>query len=82
VLANQTYIIGFSSFHGTAGRLTEKKYNLQKPKPNSFETWINPTYNYAFIDYAKYNIADSSVRELFFMAGSIKGKQHTSHQTE
>lgn len=79
LLMKQTYIIGFTSYQGTAGRLFEKTYKLEKPKTASFENWINTKYNYAFVDFKEYNSADN---EMFFLSGSIKGKHHTSHRAE
>lgn len=81
-LMRQTYIIGFSSYKGTAGRLFTKTYKLKKPKSGDFENWIDPKYNYAFVDFRKYN-TNSSNKEMFFMSGSIKGNAlHTSHKAE
>jgi erythromycin esterase-like protein len=78
LLLKQTYIIGFTSYQGTAGRLFQKTYKLEKPKSGSFENWINSKYNYAFVNFKEYNSADS---EMFFLSGSIKGNgHHTSHQ--
>ena len=83
LLLNQTYILGFSSLKGTAGRLSQKTYKIQKPGPNSFEHWINPNFEYAFVDFKKYNLANPSGKDLFFMAGSIKGNNHhTNHEAE
>jgi erythromycin esterase len=82
-LMRQTYIIGFCSYQGTAGRLFGKTYKLQKPKSGSFENWINSKYNYAFVNFRTYNIAHPTDKELFNMSGSIKGNgHHTSHQAE
>jgi erythromycin esterase len=80
-LMKQTYIIGFSSYQGTAGRLNRALYKLPKPKAKAFENWISPTYEYAFVDFKKYNQANPSVKEQFLMGGSIKGNgMHTSHE--
>lgn len=82
-LMKQTYIIGFSSYQGTAGRLSEKPYKLSKPKSNSFENWINAKVDFAFVDFSKYNSDGSSFGEKFYMSGSIKGNNHhTTHEAE
>jgi erythromycin esterase len=47
---NNTYIIGFTSYEGTAGRTFDKKYKVSRPKSNSFENWISKDYKYAFVD--------------------------------
>ena len=78
-LNKETYIIGFTSYSGTAGRLSQKKYDLSKPKKNSFENWINKQYDYAFIDFKPYNLNNPAMNEDFYMSGSIKGNMHHSY---
>lgn len=70
---NKTYIIGFTSHEGTAGRIGNKMYNVEKPNANSFENWINKNYDYAFIDFKKYNQLHPNTNEIFFMQGSLTG---------
>lgn len=76
----QTYVLGFSSLQGTAGRLRfEKPYNIPEPKKNSFERWINPEYSYAFTDFKAYN--NNGKDEDFFMSGAVKSRGlHTHHK--
>lgn len=82
-LMKQAYVIGFSSYMGTAGRLFAKTYKLQKPKSGSFESWINPNYNYAFVDFREYNDSNPTGKQMFDLSGSIKGNGlHTSHSAE
>jgi len=52
---NETYIIGFTSYEGEAGRLGFKTYSVRKPKSNGFENWINKSFNYSFVDFKTYN---------------------------
>lgn len=76
-IMNKTYIIGFTSYQGTFGRLTNKEiYRVGKPKKNSFENWIDKEYNYAFIDFKKYNSSNSNSFESFNMSGAVKGGQY------
>lgn len=75
-LADTTYIIGFTSYRGTAGRIGRKKYRIRKPKANSFENWINPDYDYAFTDFKKYRMENPGKNEFFLMSGSVKGNAH------
>jgi erythromycin esterase-like protein len=79
-LANRTYIIGFTSYEGTAGRLFSKTYKIEKPKPNSFENWINPKYSYAFVDFKAFNRKYPLDGEPFYMSGAIKGNRYHSSQ--
>ena len=52
----KTYTIGFNSYQGTTARLTtNKEYTVEKPKKNSFENWVAPSCNFAFVDFTKYN---------------------------
>jgi hypothetical protein len=80
LLMRQTYIIGFSSYEGTAGRLYTKTYKLKKPKANSFENWLNPTYDFAFVDFKKYNAENTREQHAFYMSGAIKVPYHSSQQ--
>lgn len=71
-MAAQTYILGFTSFEGTAGRLTFKNtYRLPKPVANGFERWIRPELPFAFVDFKAYNQANPTSSEIFDMAGAI-----------
>ena len=54
-LNNKTYVIGFTSFDGEAGRIGTKTFAVDKPDKNGFETWINPMFDYAFTDFKKFN---------------------------
>ncbi len=80
---DKTYILGFTSYEGTAGRIFWKKYKIEKPRSNTFETWIDPKLDYVFVDFKKYNLLNPSLNESFYMSGSIKGnEQHTNHQAQ
>lgn len=58
----ETYIIGFVSHNGVTNRLdANQKYDLAKPEKNGFENWINNNFDYAFVDFKKYNNSDSIV---------------------
>lgn len=54
-LMKKTYVIGFTSFNGKAGALGVKQYTVETPRFNSFERWINKSYDYAFVDFKSYN---------------------------
>ena len=73
----QTYTIGFTSFDGTAGRLGSKLKSLvKKPKANSFENWIDKNYNFAFVDFKKFNQDNKGANAAFIM----KGHRHNFNQ--
>jgi erythromycin esterase len=78
LLMNSTYIIGFTSYDGEAGRLGRKDYSITKPRRNGFETWINESYNYAFIDFKRYTKLFPGKTEKFY----LKGLFHISFITE
>lgn len=65
----ETYVLGFTSFEGRAGRLQFKKYELYKPRPGAFERWFDPSLAYAFIDFKGYNTMNSGANEPFIMYG-------------
>ncbi len=75
-----TYIIGFTSYEGTAGRINQKIYKVNRPEKNSLENWINKKYNYAFVDFKKYNSSNSNNQDNFFMSGATKGNSYHKNQ--
>jgi erythromycin esterase-like protein len=54
--ASQTYSIGFTSYTGTAGRLSNllPVCKVQAPEKKSFENWFGKK-DFAFIDFTDYN---------------------------
>jgi len=78
LLMSSTYIIGFTSYDGEAGRLGFKNYSINKPRSNSFENWISEKYDYAFVDFKKYNKIFPNKFESFFM----KGLGHNNFKNE
>lgn len=54
-LNKKTYVLGFTSFDGEAGRIGTKSFPVDKPDKNGFETWINPSFDYAFTDFKSFN---------------------------
>ncbi|MRG43722.1 hypothetical protein GFS24_01285 [Chitinophaga sp. SYP-B3965] len=76
-----TYILGFTSWQGTAGRLGLKTYKVQEPGKKTLESWINPDYEQAFLDFQAYNESRGEEVESFLMAGSLKGNMfHSVHK--
>ncbi|HEX2630234.1 MAG TPA: erythromycin esterase family protein [Chitinophagaceae bacterium] len=68
-LRSQTYVLGFTSGEGKAGRLTVKKtYNVASVKKNSVESWMNGSA-YSFIDLNPYNAQYPLQRKTFWMKG-------------
>jgi erythromycin esterase len=53
--ARQTYVLGFASYQGTAGRLGTATYPVQVPDKNGLETWVPTSMAYGFLDFAPYN---------------------------
>jgi erythromycin esterase len=83
ITLKNTYIIGFTSYGGTAGRLSSKPYKVEKPEKNSFENWIDKRYSYAFVDFKKYNLSNSNNHDNFFMSGATKGNwYHKNHKAQ
>jgi len=77
LLNQQTYIVGFSSKYGTAGRITNPKtYSVVSPAKNSFETWINDDTKYAFIDFKRFRDLNPNSLEYF----NMKGKYHSYNE--
>jgi erythromycin esterase len=65
--ADKVYVLGFASYTGTAGRIGTKNYTLYPPRKNSFETWINEKYKYAYVDFDGYNKIYPNADEYFNM---------------
>jgi erythromycin esterase len=53
--ARQTYVLGFASYQGTAGRLGTATYSVQVPDKNGLETWVPASLAYGFLDFTPYN---------------------------
>jgi erythromycin esterase-like protein len=69
ILLRDTYIIGFTSYRGEAGRLSTKKYTVRKPEPNGFENWINKSYEFSFVSFKKYREEFPGSNETFYLKG-------------
>ena len=54
-MAWQTYILGFTSKRGTAGRIRTDHYQVEPPKEDGFESWIGNDLPYGFIDFKRFN---------------------------
>ena len=81
-LMNKTYIIGFTSYGGTAGRTFEKTYKIQKPKSKGFENWMNKRYKYAFVDFKNYNVLHPSGYNSFYMKCSMTSPYHRDEEAQ
>lgn len=66
---NDTYIIGFTSYDGEAGRLGFPISKVQQPRKNSFETWIPESMEYSFTDFMPFRKAYPEEHSFFFMKG-------------
>lgn len=66
----ETYVLGFTSRDGVAGRLSlQKKFNVQKPENNDFETWFTEDLAYGFVDFKALNLIKPNLSETFNMKG-------------
>jgi erythromycin esterase-like protein len=54
-LSEKTYILGFTSYKGTAGRLGGNTFSVGVPNKNGLENWIPKDISYAFLDFKGYN---------------------------
>lgn len=81
VWLQRSYVIGFTSYGGEAGRIYQKIYEVPKPNANSYENWVDKTLSFGFTDFSGWNAAHAGVKEAFFMSGSVKGNaMHTHHK--
>lgn len=63
----KTYVLGFASHHGTAGRLWTKTFSVEKPHKNGLESWLPKEIAYGFIDFKQYNNKYGSPEKSFLM---------------
>lgn len=69
-LNKQTYFLGFNSRVGTSGRITnDKKFALEQPAKNGFESWIPESVPYAFVDFKQFRKENPSQKKYFLMKG-------------
>ncbi|MBC7418455.1 MAG: erythromycin esterase family protein, partial [Pedobacter sp.] len=69
-LNKQSYFLGFNSRLGTSGRITiDKKFAVELPVKNSFESWIPETVPYAFVDFKQFRKESPSGKKYFLMKG-------------
>lgn len=71
----QTYVVGFTSFDGRAGRLFWKEpYTVPKPAKEGFERWIDPGLAQAFVDLSAFRRQFPDAKPSF----QLKGLAHQS----
>jgi erythromycin esterase len=51
----QTYVLGFASYQGTAGRLGTPTFTVEAPNKKGLETWVPTSTAYGFMDFTPYN---------------------------
>ncbi len=75
-IEEELYILGFTSNKGKAGRLHNPKFEIVKPKRNSFEAFVEETKaKYAFLNFS--NINNTEYENLSFW---MKGLLHTPNK--
>lgn len=71
------YALGFTSYSATSIWTTapDNIIHAESPQKNSFEKWINPKWNFAFLNWHKWN--DKQINnQPFSMKGSFEYTQH------
>ena len=53
-LIAQTYVLGFTSYEGSAARINGRMRAVSH-KRNSFESWVDDSYFYGFLDFKNYS---------------------------
>lgn len=74
----QTYVLGFTSFKGRAGRIVLPTYDVVGPAGDGFERWIDTSCKYGFTDFRRYNQKHPHERNYFY--SKLLG--HTSFEAE
>jgi len=80
-LKDKVYRIGFTSYKGYNWWAEKKRsgHPVELPYKKSFENWINKSYDYAFVDFKKFNRLNPGTAELFFMKGSTQEPHHNQY---
>lgn len=78
-LNKSTYVLGFTSFEGEAGRITgaRTKYKIPRPPNDYFESWINPNFEYAFTNFRSFSKINSETPPFH-----LRGNGHMVNQKE
>lgn len=72
-----TYIVGFTSYQGTYGRLYPHAiYKIPQPETNSFENWIPKAYQYAFLDFREFNVLYPDWDKNFNLSGGVVNNRY------
>lgn len=64
-----TYVLGFDSYEGEAGRLGGKIFDVTKPKKDAFESWVPDSLDYAFTDFTSFRNANPQADVTFRLKG-------------
>lgn len=78
--ANNTYVLGFTSYEGNAGRTTTSEtYTLPPADPKSVASWMKEKgYDFSFIDFKKFRMANPKFNNRFLMSGDSHFPQKNS----
>ncbi|HVX00139.1 MAG TPA: erythromycin esterase family protein [Candidatus Babeliaceae bacterium] len=69
LVKKKIYVMGFTSYKGTAQRIFRQPYSFEQKNNDNLESWININkFNYAFLDFEKYNSTISGQQQNFSMA--------------
>lgn len=75
---DRTYVLGFTSYQGSAGRTTAANsiYSFPPPAENSFEQWISAEdRDYGFVDFKQFNQINPGFNTMFYMNGESHYQQ-------
>jgi erythromycin esterase len=61
------YVLGFTSEKGVSGLVEMRREKIDKPKKDSFESWIPKNLDYAFVDFKQFNCISPNRKETFNM---------------
>lgn len=70
MFTNNTYVLGFTSYSGTTGRVYSNPYQIIRPQKESAEEWINQKrYAFAFVNFHEITNGKTEYDKLFLMRG-------------
>lgn len=65
----ETYVLGFTSARGRAGRLGNRTFQIPDPWKGSFESWIDTSYRYGFVNFIPFNKKNPDDHSIFQLKG-------------
>jgi erythromycin esterase len=85
IIANELYVLGFTSYKGNIkwANGNNLAFKAKKPAKKSLENWVPSDYDFAFINFLPFNETNGTNPQAFSMKGSVinSGNNHMPYTT-